>query len=239
MREKYVTRVEVVDAEEIIYPDSDGKPMADNTLQFAWIQTLQANIDQMYGPDEAFVAGDLLWYPVKGSPRICTAPDVLVALGRPKGYRGSYKQWEEAGIAPQFVIEVLSQNNTAREMLDKLFFYEQYGVQEYVFLDPYKHEFFLMVRQGERLQLLPEDERGEVRSPLTGIVFAYAGEEIAVRYPDGRPFKAFAELAKENRHLEQLAEEAQAQAEAERASKEAALEELARLRAELEKLREG
>jgi hypothetical protein len=37
---------------------------------------------------------DLLWYPVRGQPRLRMAPDVLVALGRPKGYRGSYRQWE-------------------------------------------------------------------------------------------------------------------------------------------------
>src|SRR3954467_1206344 len=40
-----------------------------------------------------FVAGDLLSYPVEGDPLIRSAPDVLVVFGRPKGYRGSYKQW--------------------------------------------------------------------------------------------------------------------------------------------------
>ena len=30
---------------EIIYPDSDGQPMADNTLQFRWIVLLKENLD--------------------------------------------------------------------------------------------------------------------------------------------------------------------------------------------------
>ena len=85
---------------------------------------------------DVFVAGDLLWYPVLGSPKIRSAPDALVAFGRPKGYRGSYKQWEEAGIAPQVVFEVLSPGNTKAELNRKFAFYETYGVEEYYVYDP-------------------------------------------------------------------------------------------------------
>ena len=30
---------------EIVYPDSDGKPMADNTLQFRWIVTIKEGLE--------------------------------------------------------------------------------------------------------------------------------------------------------------------------------------------------
>jgi len=82
-----------VDVAPIIYPQSDGKPMADNTTQFRWIVTIQGGLDALFrdNPD-IFVAGDLLWYPVEGHPEISTAPDVMVAFGRPKGDRGSYLQ---------------------------------------------------------------------------------------------------------------------------------------------------
>ena len=33
---------------EIVYPDSDGKPMADNTLQFRWIVTIKEGLDRVY-----------------------------------------------------------------------------------------------------------------------------------------------------------------------------------------------
>ena len=80
----------------IIYPDSDGQPMAENTLQFQWIVTIKEGLERVFRHrSDVFVAGDLLWYPEEGRPDICTAPDALVAFGRPKGYRGSYKQWEE------------------------------------------------------------------------------------------------------------------------------------------------
>src|SRR5262245_45803750 len=96
----------------IVYPDSDGKPMADNALQFRWIVTIKEGLDRVFSDrSDIFVAGDLLWYPVEGHPEICQAPDALVAFGRPRGDRGSYKQWEEGGVAPQVVFEVLSPNN--------------------------------------------------------------------------------------------------------------------------------
>ena len=76
----------------VIYPDSDGKRIADNTLQFRWIATLVLNLEALYFDNpNVFVAGDLLWYPVEGNNKIRTAPDALVAFVRPKGDRGSYK----------------------------------------------------------------------------------------------------------------------------------------------------
>src|SRR5580704_5926412 len=96
----------------IDYPDSDGKPLSDNTLQFRWIFTIQGGLDAMFrdNPD-VFVAGDLLWYPVEGDSSTCTAPDAMVVFGRQKGFRGSYQQWREGNIPPQVVFEVLSPSN--------------------------------------------------------------------------------------------------------------------------------
>jgi hypothetical protein len=64
---------------QLVYPESDGQPIADNNLQFRWIVTVQGGIDALFKDDpNVFVAGDLLWYPVEGNPKICTAPDILV-----------------------------------------------------------------------------------------------------------------------------------------------------------------
>ena len=120
-----------VDVAHITYPQSDGKPMADNTTQFRWIVTIQGGLDALFrdNPD-IFVAGDLLWYPVEGHPEISTAPDVMVAFGRPKGDRGSYLQWEEDGIAPQVVFEILSPGNTPAEIREKKALYLDAGAKE-------------------------------------------------------------------------------------------------------------
>lgn len=46
-----------------LYPESDGKPMADNTLQYHWIVRLVTNLKHLFQGKTVFVAGDLLWYP--------------------------------------------------------------------------------------------------------------------------------------------------------------------------------
>ena len=73
----------------VIYPDSDGEPMADNTLQFEWIVTIKENLDLVFvdRPD-VFVAGDLLWYPVEGDPKTRTAPDATGSVRPAQGIPG-------------------------------------------------------------------------------------------------------------------------------------------------------
>ena len=94
------------DAEALraMYPESDGKPLAENTKQLRWITLLYDNLRAMFADrDDVFVAGDNLWYPVEHQPKKRQAPDVYVVFGRPKGDRGSYMQWREdgAGATPR------------------------------------------------------------------------------------------------------------------------------------------
>jgi Uma2 family endonuclease len=103
-------------AKKITYPESDGKPMADNSKQFRWITTIEGNIEILLEDNPlAFVAGDMFWYPVEGDNQTRVAPDTMVAFGRPKGDRGAYLQWREGNIAPQVVFEVLSPAIAARK----------------------------------------------------------------------------------------------------------------------------
>ena len=202
-------------AETIIYPDSDGKPIADNTHQFRAIVTIKENLEALFRDrDDVFVASDLLWYPVEGRPDICHAPDVMVAIGRPKGDRGAYLQWEEGGQPPQVVFEIWSPGNTVGEMARKHEFYEQYGVSEYYLIDPQQGDAKGWVRQGEQLHAI--DEMNGWVSPLLGVRFAVTEEGVSLFYPDGRPFLTFEELARARVEAEERAQrEAAARAEAE------------------------
>src|SRR4051812_19794916 len=177
----------------IIYPDSDGQPMAENTQQYEWIVTIKGNLDLLFlDRTDVFVAGDLLWYPVEGDPKIRTAPDTMVAFGRPKGYRGSYRQWEEGGIAPQVVFEVLSPGNRPGKMGEKFQFYDRFGVEEYYVYDPDTNELGGFRRERDGLKLIPEMDGWA--SPLLGIRFDCTGPELKIEYPNGRPFLTFTEL---------------------------------------------
>lgn len=194
----------------IEYPDSDGKPMADNTLQFQWIGTLQGGLDAMFRDDpNVFVAGDLLWYPVEGNNRLRVAPDTLVVFGRPKGYRGSYRQWEEEGIAPQVVFEILSPSNRWSEMMEKFQFYERFGVEEYYVFDPDRTELEGYIRQGDRL--VPIDRTDGWQSPRLGIRFDLSSGELRVLQPDGQPFATYVELVEQRERERQRSERLAAQ----------------------------
>lgn len=197
---------------ELLYPDSDGQPMADNTLQFEWIMTIKGNLDALFAerPD-VFVAGDLLWYPVEGKPRIRRAPDAMVAFGRPKGYRGSYIQWREDGIAPQVVFEVLSPGNTLLEMAHKFDFYVTYGVEEYYLYDPERNELSGWLRHKD--QLRPIDPLDGWVSPRIDIRFALGPDTLQIFYPDGRQFVTFTELSQQVERAEQARQEAERRAE--------------------------
>ena len=219
----------------VIYPDSDGKPMADNTLQYRWIVTIVGNLEDLYADDpNVFIAGDLLWYPVEGNNKIRSAPDALVAFGRPKGDRGSYKQWEEGGIAPQVVFEVLSPGNTRREMDEKLAFYDRYGVEEYYLYDPDRGRLQGWWRQQGRLvEITPM--RGWV-SPRLGVRFDLDGLELCLTRPDGERFAPFLEVFQQARDARQhaVAEFMARQAAEQRAEAEAAARREADQRAEAE-----
>jgi Uma2 family endonuclease len=115
-----------------LYPDSDGKAMADNSRQLHWIVLLYCNLCWLFrGRQDVAVHGNLLWYVEEGDPNERQAPDVLVIFGRPPGERDSYLQWQEDNIPVTVVFEILSPSNTVEEMRQKHEFYDHYGVEEY------------------------------------------------------------------------------------------------------------
>ncbi len=173
--------------DQLLYPDDDGNPMAENTLQFEWIVTIEGGLEGMYRHcDDVFVAGDLLWYAVEGQPALSTAPDIMVAFGRPKGRRGSYMQWVEGGIAPQVVFEILSPRNRSGEMAKKFEFYQRHGVEEYYIYDPDNVLLTGFRRIDGKLQAI--DLMDGWVSPLLGIKFDMSGPKLVIWQPNGERF---------------------------------------------------
>jgi Uma2 family endonuclease len=224
----------ILKSADIIYPDSDGQPMADNTKQFEWIVLIKKNLDLLFvSLIDVFVAGDLLWYPVKGEPKIRTAPDTMVVFGRPKGdspeatlsERGSYQQWTEDNIPPQVVFEILSPGNRKAEMDRKLLFYERHGVEEYYIYDPDDHELTGWLRGTQGLDLIAS-MAGWV-SPRLGIRFEMLPDILEIYRPDGKRFLSYTEIAAEANQAKQQAELAQHQVQQERQARLDAIPRLA------------
>lgn len=221
----------------ITYPESDGLPMANNTEQYRLLTTIEGNLQILFADDpRVFVAGDLLWYPVEGDNTIRMAPDVMVALGRPKGPRGSYLQWLEDGLPPQVVFEILSPGNRKQEMAEKFAFYDRYGVEEYYLYDPLRGRLQGWLRNAQGI-LAPVEKMNNWRSPRLEIRFVLEGLDLQLYYPDGSRFLSFVELNQrleqaEQRALEVLIEIDEAETRAEQAEQQRLAEMTARLAAE-------
>ncbi|HLO87617.1 MAG TPA: Uma2 family endonuclease [Nostocaceae cyanobacterium] len=200
---------------EIIYPDSDGQPMADNTKQYQWIVKIKENLEILFASQaDIFVGGNLLWYPVEGSNKIRQAPDILVVFGRPKADRGSYQQWKENNIPPQVVFEILSPSNGHKEMAKKLLFYNHYGVEEYYIYDPDNIEFSIFIRSHNWLEEI--EEVNNCVSPRLGISFELTADTLEIYYPDGRKFLTSVELDQQREQEKQRAEQEKQRAEQEK-----------------------
>jgi Uma2 family endonuclease len=188
---------------DIIYPDSDGKPMADNTRQFELIVEIKKGLDLLYiNEPNVFIAGDLFWYPVQGQSKIVTAPDVMVVFGRPKGDRGSYKQWEEDNIAPQVVFEILSPSNDRLEMSKKLLFFDRHKVEEYYLYDLETNFFDIWIRTSEGLEPIAQSDNWT--SPRLGVRFDTSTGRLQLYKPDGTKFYSYIEV---NQLLEQTTQQ--------------------------------
>ena len=216
--------------DEVVYPESDGLPMAEGEEQGEVIRTLFPGYRHLYrDAEDVHVAGDMFWYPDRGNTRAVLAPDVMVIDGcRRDQNLSSYLPWDHAGNAPRLVIEVVSPSNKPTEMLDKLAFYDRHGVEEYIYIDPFERQIRAWVRGGGVLvtQLVPDSWT----SVTSGVIFAFVNEAFVATGPDGRRW-----LRVEDELARAEAEAARAEAESARADRAEA--EAAQLREELDRLR--
>ncbi|WP_165073196.1 Uma2 family endonuclease [Paludisphaera rhizosphaerae] len=215
-----------------LYPDDDGEPMSENTVQFRWIVLIKEGLEFLFrNRPDVFVAGDLLWYYEEGTPKARIAPDAMVVFGRPKVDRGSYRQWEEGGVAPQVVFEVLSPGNRGVEMARKFRTYDDLGVEEYYVYDPEEGGLQGWLRSDGRLRKI-DDLNGWV-SPRLGVRFVpgEGPESLRIYHPDGSPFQTALEMQEAAIAERERAQAAERQTQVERREKEAAEQ-----RAEAERL---
>lgn len=140
-------------AAEVVYPESDGKPMAETTdHRDAMIETLVGLRDWFADDPLAYISGNEILYFVEGNPRRNASPDVWIARGIDKMVaRWSYKTWPDDGKGPDFVLEATSKS-TRREDLNKKYRIDQddLKVREYFLFDPLD-EYLRPRLRGHRL----------------------------------------------------------------------------------------
>ncbi len=226
--------------EGVFYPESDGKPMAEGTEQGYWVRLIEGGMEDLFADDpNVFVAGDLLWYPVKGKPRVNAAPDAMVVFGRPKGKRKSYIQHLEGKIAPQVCFEIRSFSNDDKEMAAKQAFYDQHGVEEYYMYDPESGALEGWLRDKTDGKFKPIAQMKGWVSPRLKVRFELKDKTLQLFDPNGESFLSFVEARQLQRQAQERADTARLRAdlEYERAEQEQKRAERESARAEQEQKR--
>lgn len=124
-------------APTIVYPESDGEPMAETDAHRDLMTDSIETLKHYYqNENDVYVSGNLFMYYVEGDPRKCVSPDVFVVFGVEKKRRRTYLTWEE-GRTPDFVLEVASPKTFSNDMKEKKALYASVlAVQEYYIYDP-------------------------------------------------------------------------------------------------------
>ena len=124
-------------APTIVYPESDGKPMAETDVHRKLMMNFILMLENHFqNDDEVYVSGNLLMYYEEGNPRKSISPDVFVVFGVEKKLRRTYLTWAEANT-PDFVLEIASPSTFTEDMGPKKDIYASaLAVKEYYIYDP-------------------------------------------------------------------------------------------------------
>jgi Uma2 family endonuclease len=225
-------------------PESDGKPMGE-TPKHVMLIVDALNALQHYFRDNPlmYIIGDVFVYFLNelGTLRR-VAPDIFVVPGVSKEERRVYAV-EKEGKAPEFVIEFTSKRTKKMDWVKKREIYAWLGVNEYFLFDPFGEYLkprligFELVG-GEYVQMNPKPSR--LPSKVLGLDLAAEGTYL--RFYDhrtGERIPTYAEIDLARRIAEEKAQREAAARHQELVARQAVEAENARLRAEVERLRQG
>ena len=134
---------------KIIYPSSDGEPLAETQQHVLAILMSLALLRLYLQEQQAVVFADQYLYYIEGNSRARVAPDVMVVFDIEKRLYANYKIWE-GKQTPAIIFEVTSAGTKETDWNFKKTLYEQLGVTEYWLFDPYG-EWITEQLQGYRV----------------------------------------------------------------------------------------
>ncbi len=220
---------------EIDYPESDGKPMAETPVhRDVMIEQIDVLQDRYAKDPNVYVSGNMMMYYVPDDKRRHVSSDVFVAFGIPKlPERRVYLVWQEK--EPDVVFEITSKSTKKKDVKDKFELYQKLRVREYFLFDPLE-EYLKPSLQGFRLnegryrRIAPLE--GRLPSEVLGLHLERSGWRLRLYDPTT---KQWLQTAAEARAA---AAEARAALAKEVVARRRADAEVARLRQELEELRQ-
>ena len=202
-----------------IYPESDGKPMAETERHFRELVKNMNRIETHLAPiPDAYVLGDMMMYYEEGNPRKSISPDIFVAFGIGRKERRIYKIWEE-GKPPDFVLEFASKGTYRRDLTRKVELYAAIGIPEYFVYDVDRRYLprpllgFRLI--GDSYVEIAPLASGGIPAATLGLEFHVLEESLGIYDPESADWVKTAAEAAETRaeNAEERAEDAETRAE--------------------------
>ncbi len=122
----------------IDYLESDGEPIGETGIHSLRILNSMGALRAFFrNRSDVYVGANMFMYYTKNHPADVVAPDLFVVFDTSKEERRTWKIWEE-GKAPDFIIEFTSEATKGKDRWFKRGLYEELRVQEYFQFDPLK-----------------------------------------------------------------------------------------------------
>jgi Uma2 family endonuclease len=211
------------------YPETDGEPMAETGFHVTLLAYFLAMLRNFFrNRTDVYVGANMFIYYYEGEPAKKVAPDLFVVFGVSNHERRVWKTWEE-GQGPEVVFEFTSKGTWDQDLGSKKGLYAWLGVAEYFLFDPLAEYLQPQLRgfrlaEGDYVPISPGD-MGELESQRLGLVLQQVGSELQLfERASGQRLLPPLELAEALRQ--------------ETAARQAAQAEIARLQAELERLKQ-
>jgi Uma2 family endonuclease len=236
----------------IEYPESDGKPMGETDLHRKWMIRICDLLSWRYRGQRVYVSSDMLVYYQQGSPARFVVPDDFVVKDCEPRERRVFKIWEEART-PEVVFEVTSASTQREDTVFKTQLYARIGIKEFFLYDP-TADYLDPPLRGFRLDEygeyspITQDQTGAICSAeLDALLRLEEGQLVMYDRRSGQKLLTESEAERAAKEAERAAKEgeaaarkaAEARADEEIRLRQAAEEELQKLREQLKRLEEG
>lgn len=191
--------------EEIYYPESDGKPMAETDVHRSQMNYLIESLKLFFdNRKSAYVSGNIMFYYEEENPYKSFSPDVMICFDVSPVDRRVYKLWEEKQF-PQVVFEISSRSTWGEDLNKKWFLYQKFGVKEYYVFDPeydYLPEPLIAYRLKKDELRQVKIKNGRILSEELSLEIVDTGKGLRLFDPQTQEFiKTLEEAAEEIKHL--------------------------------------
>lgn len=197
---------------DVIFPpgdlDSDEPPL-ESELHLRQMILLKQSLDWLWRDRNDFYAiGNFTIYYSIPQPKSedFRGPDFFVVLGTERKTRNSWVVWQEGGMYPNVIVELLSDITAATDKgLKKKFYQEIFRVPNYFWFDPHTLEFAGFTLKGKNYQPLEPNEQGWLWSQQLKLFLGVHQQQLRFFTAEGELAIAPEEIVMEKQRADRLA----------------------------------